>query len=125
MGDPQDGLRIWLVEKLIERGAGSCGDLARMLGVPLETVTRMKNRDGCKRSRRIEAHHIPILAAFFGEWPPGYEPMNVNDKRLAMVIEAVERRLSNFSSPAAKAECIAQLYRLATLVDTGVAAGQE
>lgn len=73
MSDPQDGLKRWLSEKLRDRGAGSGRELAEVLRVPADAVTRMKNRDGAKESRRIEAQHVPEMARFFGEWPPGFD----------------------------------------------------
>lgn len=73
MSDPQDALRLWLVRKLDERGYGSSQALADYLGTDPQVVSRMKNRDGSKQMRNIEAHFIPRLATFFGEVPPGFE----------------------------------------------------
>jgi hypothetical protein len=41
----------------------------------------MKNTDGLKETRRIEAHMIPAIAEYFGTIPPGFE--NVADLRCA------------------------------------------
>lgn len=75
MADPQDGLKAWLTECLRWRGPGSCRELAERLGLPPGAVSRMKNMDGGREQRSIEAHLIPSMAEFFGEWPPGYGPM--------------------------------------------------
>lgn len=75
MADPQDQLKSWLQDRLKEKGPGGCGELAAALGVSGDALRRMKNRDGLKETRRIDAHHIPIMAAFFGRWPPGFEAM--------------------------------------------------
>lgn len=76
MSDPQDNIKCWLDEKLKQGGVGSCTALANHLGVSLDATRRMRNRDGTKESRRIEAHLIPLMAEFFGEWPPGFEALN-------------------------------------------------
>ena len=72
MPDPQDAIKKWLSERLEEKGYRAHAELASLLHVHADAVRRMKNRDGTKESRRIEAHHIPIMADYFGQWPPGY-----------------------------------------------------
>lgn len=73
MADPQAALRQWIVEGLKRKGHGSSKELARRIGVGPEVLTRMKNTDGIKETRRIEAHMVPIIAAFLGTPPPGFE----------------------------------------------------
>lgn len=73
MADPQAALRQWIVEGLNKKGHGSGRELARRIGVGPEVLTRMKNTDGLKETRRIEAHMIPAIAEFFETIPPGFE----------------------------------------------------
>lgn len=74
--DPQHDLRVWIKQHLKRQGRGSSHRLARFLNVDPHTVTRMKNVDGLKETRRIEADMIPKLAAFFGCIPPGFRTLN-------------------------------------------------
>jgi hypothetical protein len=74
--DPQHDLRIWIDAELKKMGYGSAHRLAKHLGVDPHTVSRMKNVDGYKESRRIEADMIPKLARFFGCIPPGFRGFN-------------------------------------------------
>lgn len=121
MADPQDGLRLWLNLELDKRGCGASRDLAKALDVSPETISRMKNLDGSKETRRIEAHHIPIIADFFGEWPPGYRA-EIDAGRLAMVLECLERQFPTVP-PRLKAECAARLYRYAAAIDNEARSG--
>lgn len=73
MPDPQDMIKKWLSDRIEERGHRSTRELADRLSVSTDAIRRMRNRDGSKESRRIEAHHIPVMAEYFSEWPPGYE----------------------------------------------------
>jgi hypothetical protein len=75
VADPQDQIKKWLSDNLTEKGHKSHAELAERLHVSIDAVRRMRNRDGTKESRRIEAHHIPLMAEYFGNWPPGY-PMS-------------------------------------------------
>lgn len=67
MLDPQYALRIWLKEKLEEKGHGAKGALARHLGVKPDAVTRMMNTDPEKETRVIRAHELLQIRVFFGE----------------------------------------------------------
>jgi len=88
MADPQDRLKVWLRRRLRARGPGSCRALAERLNLPADAVTRMQNRDGGKEQRRIEAHLVPKMAAFFGEWPPGFEHMEDKTPAAELVAKA-------------------------------------
>ncbi len=74
--DPQHELRVWIDDELRRLGYGSSNKLARFLGVDPHTVSRMKNRNGLKETRRIEADMVPKLAEFFGCIPPGFRSFN-------------------------------------------------
>lgn len=73
MGDPQHGIRVWMESELARMGHGSSRLLARHLGIKPHVVSKLKNTDGMKETRRIEAHIVPSLAVFFGSIPPGFE----------------------------------------------------
>lgn len=88
MSDPQKALREWLGARLRERGPRSGLELAAALGVHDDAITRMKCLDDGKERRRIDAHHIPLMAEFFGEWPPGFEHMDENEEAADMVAKA-------------------------------------
>lgn len=81
MADPQDELKRWLGDQLKAKGPDGQKELAQALGVPADAVRRMRNRDGSKETRRIEAHHIPVMAGFFGTWPPGFEQMSDTEEQ--------------------------------------------
>jgi hypothetical protein len=81
MADPQAALRQWIVDGLQRKGHGSGRELARRIGIEPQVLSRMKNTDGLKETRRIEAHMIPAIAEYFGTIPPGFE--NVADLRCA------------------------------------------
>lgn len=76
MSDPQEKLKRWLVSRLDERGKGSATALSLHLGTSPDVIRRMRCLDGTKQCRTVPAHFIPDIAAFFGEWPPGFEALN-------------------------------------------------
>lgn len=82
MADPQDDLKVWLAEKLADRGIGSIKALAKHLGLSSNAVSRMKNRGNAGQARKIEAHMVPKIADFFGEWPPGYRAKNGGARKM-------------------------------------------
>src|SRR5690606_6463954 len=75
MADPQHGLKVWVSEEIEKGGYGTAQRLADHLGVKPHFVSRLKNTDGAKQMRRIDAHLIPPLVSFFGSLPPGFEPI--------------------------------------------------
>lgn len=116
MQDREDPLRDWLSDNLDRLGPGATKRLAMALHIPVDAITRMKNQNPAKASRRIEAEMVPGMAGFFGEWPPGFGA-DIDDDRLEMVIEKFERHFAKGVPPKLKAACIAALYRYATVVD--------
>lgn len=79
MADPQAALRRWIVEGLDKKGRGSSRELAKRIGIEPEVLSRMKNTDGFKETRRIDAHMVPVIAEFFGTIPPGFDKLtNLN-----------------------------------------------
>lgn len=75
MADPQIQIRQWLDLSLKSHGSGAARQLASELGVSPEAVSRMRNTNGFREMRRIEADLIPAMAQFFGSIPPGFEPI--------------------------------------------------
>lgn len=71
MSDLKDKQKLWLAEKLDERGRGARGALAVFLGVRNDVITRMTNLDGQKETREISFVELAKMADFFGEDPPG------------------------------------------------------
>lgn len=82
MGDPQHHLRVWLSDQLSASPGGRWATqkkLAACLNLRPEAVTRMANIKSSGEVRRIEAHHIPVMVAFFGSIPPGFDFMVSDD----------------------------------------------
>lgn len=73
MSDPQHDIKVWISEELDRIGYGAAQKLARHLGVKPDYISRLKNTDGTKQMRRVDAHMVPSLACFFGSIPPGFD----------------------------------------------------
>ncbi len=77
MNDPQLEIKKWLEAKLNQRGMAA--RLAASTGWAPTLITRMKNYDSedPKQRRQIKADELQKMIAFFGESPPGYDAINV------------------------------------------------
>lgn len=73
MADPQHAMKEWIADELDRRGRGAAQMLARHLGVKPDYITRLKNTDGTKQMRRVDAHMVPSIACFFDSIPPGFD----------------------------------------------------
>lgn len=73
MADPQHDIKVWISEELNKIGYGAAQKLAHHLGVKPDYISRLKNLDGTKQMRRIDAHMVPSLACFFDSIPPGFD----------------------------------------------------
>lgn len=129
--DPQHLLKVWLNEKLRSGGRGCAAMLARNLGVSSGTISKMRQLSPDKERRRIDAQHIPILAQFFNEAPPGFDgkvsvstaaptKMKLDRQILSHAIRltellALEENLA--VSPTEKAQAVAALYD--SLIESG------
>jgi len=78
MADPQAYLKKWLDEQLAMAGPESVHGLAARLGKDADAIRRMRNWGGPHQNprteqRRIDAHMIPLMVAYFGSVPPGFD----------------------------------------------------
>lgn len=73
MSDPQNEIRLWLINSLKAMGHGAKGKLAAFLDVRPDVITRMMNTDPAKETRQIRAHELERMREFFasdhGEGP--------------------------------------------------------
>lgn len=82
MVNDQKALRAWVREQLKARGRGARKELALVLGLTPDKITRMLN-EGMKEQRRIEASELKAMIDFFGKSPPGFgvpdgQPRKIN-----------------------------------------------
>lgn len=82
----------------------------------------MKCSDGSRERRRVDAHFVPAMAAFFGEAPPGFG--GVDQPLLAYIVRRVEQRYADRIGPDLKSAIIAGLYRRAVLAETRPSDGE-
>lgn len=76
MSDPQHELKLWLRGQAKTRGLmRTAKALGGLLNLCSDSVRAMMNVEGLGHMRRIEAHHIPPIVAYFRAVPPGFEFM--------------------------------------------------
>lgn len=73
MSNLLDSQRVWLAEQLARKGRGARVQLAKALGVRVDAITRMTNREPGKEVRDINLAELIGMAEFFKSEPPGIE----------------------------------------------------
>jgi len=71
--------QIWLERKLADYGRGGRAALAKALNVGPDVITRILNYEPGKQTRRITVEEAIIISRFFGEVPPGFGHLSLDD----------------------------------------------